>query len=282
MAKAASSIERINEVLEASPDIRDAPDAIEATGLRGDIRFDAVSFAYEPGKPVLDNVSFHIPAGKRVALVGASGTGKSTIANLLVRLYDVSAGRILIDGVDVRHYRRASLRREIGLVFQNAMVFGDTIRENIAYGKPEATDQEIERAARRAHAHEFITALPHGYGEVVGEGGATLSGGQRQRICLARTLVRQPTILLLDEPTSAVDAESEVLIRETLQEFHAGKTMLLVAHQMHTVQDADLILVLRDGRIVEQGAHAELVALNGHYCELFNLSPGAGARPKDI
>lgn len=273
-AKASVSIERINDVLQTVPDVQDAPDAIEARGLRGDIRFETVGFAYEPGKPVLDNLSFHIAAGQRVALVGASGVGKSTIARLLVRLCDVHLGRILIDGVDVRHYRRESLRRAVGVVFQDSLLFGTTVRENIAYGKAGATDEEIELAARQAHAHEFITALPNGYDEVLGERGATLSGGQRQRLCLARALVRQPAILLLDEPTSAVDTESEALIRDAVRQFQSGKTLILVAHQLDAVRDADLILVLQHGHLVETGTHDELVALRGHYCELFRI-PGA-------
>ncbi|KWK74589.1 ABC transporter ATP-binding protein [Burkholderia ubonensis] len=273
VAKASASIERINEVLETVPDIQDAADAIEARELQGDIRFEAVSFVYEPGKPVLDKVSFHIPAGRRVALVGASGAGKSTIANLLVRLCDVTEGRILVDGVDVRRYTRESLRRAVGVVFQDSLLFGTTIRENIAYGKADATDEEIEEAVRQAHAEQIITALPNGYDELLGEGGATLSGGQRQRLCLARALVRQPAILVLDEPTSSVDTESEALIRETLQRSHAGKTLILVAHTLYTVRDADLILVLQGGRIVEQGTHEELVSRGGQYCELFQI-PG--------
>jgi ABC-type multidrug transport system fused ATPase/permease subunit len=278
MSKASVSAERINEILEIEPEIRDDPDAIEARGLKGDIRFEHVSFGYEPGKPILDDVSFHVPAGKRVALVGSSGAGKSTIANLIIRLYDASSGRVLIDGTDVRRFQRESLRREVGVVLQDTVLFGTTIRENICYGKPEATDEEIEHAARQVHAHDFIAKLPDGYDEVLGEGGATISGGQRQRICLARALVKHPSILIMDEPTSAVDADSEALIRDAVRRVQEGKTMLLVAHQLYSVQDADLILVLKGGKIVEQGTHHELTARGGYYCELFRLGGTAEAK----
>ncbi len=278
MSKASVSAERINEILEIEPEIRDDPDAIVARGLKGDIRFEHVSFGYEPGKPILDDVSFHIPAGRRVALVGSSGAGKSTIANLIIRLYDANAGRVLIDGTDVRRFQRESLRREVGVVLQDTVLFGTTIRENICYGKPEATDEEVEHAARQVHAHDFISKLPEGYHEVLGEGGATISGGQRQRICLARALVKHPSILIMDEPTSAVDADSEALIRDAVRRVQEGKTMLLVAHQLYSVQDADLILVLKGGKIVEQGTHQELAARGGYYCELFRLDGAPEAR----
>jgi ABC-type multidrug transport system fused ATPase/permease subunit len=171
----------------------------------------------------------------------------------------------------VRRFQRESLRREVGVVLQDTVLFGTTIRENICYGKPEATDEEVEHAARQVHAHDFISKLPEGYHEVLGEGGATISGGQRQRICLARALVKHPSILIMDEPTSAVDADSEALIRDAVRRVQEGKTMLLVAHQLYSVQDADLILVLKGGKIVEQGTHQELAARGGYYCELFRL-----------
>ncbi len=270
-SKAAVSAERISEILEIEPEIQDAPDAVEAVGLKGHIIFDNVSFGYENGKPVLQNVSFAIAPGQRVALVGASGAGKSTIANLIIRLYDPLEGAVLIDGRDVKCYRRESLRREIGVVLQDALLFGTTIRENIAYGKPDATPEEIEDAARRVYAHDFITALPDGYDTLLGERGCTLSGGQRQRICLARAIIKRSAILIMDEPTSAVDPESEALIRSAVGRLQQGKTILLIAHRFSTIQDCDQILVLKAGRIVERGSHLELVRRKGHYYELFRL-----------
>ncbi|MBI2318125.1 MAG: ABC transporter ATP-binding protein [Betaproteobacteria bacterium] len=274
-SRAGASVERLSEMLDIEPDIRDAPGAIEARGLRGEIAFERVDFAYDGGEAVLREVSFRIPAGSRVALVGASGAGKSTVANLVLRLYEPQRGRVLIDGVDVRCYRRESLRREVGVVLQEALLFGTTLRENIAYGKPDASDEEIEGAACAAGAHEFVAALPEGYETVVGERGAGLSGGQRQRIALARALAKRPSLLIMDEPTSALDAESEALIGDALRRVHKGRTTLLIAHRLESVRDADLILVLRDGKVVEQGTHEALAARGGYYCELFCIAPTA-------
>jgi ATP-binding cassette subfamily B protein/subfamily B ATP-binding cassette protein MsbA len=271
ISRASVSVERIGEILEIEPEIRDAPDAMEARDLRGEVEFRNVSFGYEPGKPILKDVSFRVPAGRRVALVGASGAGKSTVANLILRLYDPVQGQVLIDGTDVRQYQRESLRREVGVVLQDTVLFGISVRENIAYGKPDAKEEEVQRAAREVHAHDFIERLPQGYDEVLGEGGGTLSGGQRQRICLARALIKRPSILIMDEPTSAVDADSEALIRDAVRHLQQGKTTLLIAHQLYSVQDADWILVLKDGGVVEQGTHDDLLRRGGYYCELFRL-----------
>ncbi len=277
MTKAGASAERIRAILDTEPEIRDAPDAIDASSLTGNIVFENVSFGYDVGRTALHDVSFAIPAGRRVALVGASGAGKSTIANLIMRFYDPSAGRVTIDGIDVSRYRRQALRQNIGIVLQELLLFGTSIRENIAYGKPDATDAEIETAARAVGAHELIQQLPNGYDEILGEDGATLSGGQRQRLCLARALIKRPRILIMDEPTSAIDAELELQIRKAMRTMHGGTTTLLIAHHLQTVQDADEIIVLRKGRIVERGTHDELVRLGGYYCELFQIATPVSA-----
>lgn len=270
-SKAMVSAERIEEILEIEPEIEDDPDAVEVSGLNGEIVFDQVSFNYQDSKPVLKDISFSISPGQQVALVGVSGAGKSTIANLILRLYDPQEGKVLIDGFDIRRYKRESLRREIGIVLQDSILFGATIKENISYGKPDATMEEIEEAARQAHAHEFITALPEGYDTIVGERGGTLSGGQRQRISLARTIIKRPSILILDEPTSAVDAESAKLIQDALGKLQKGRTSLVIVHQFSSIKNFDQILVLREGTLVEKGTHDELLGLKGYYCRLYQL-----------
>lgn len=273
-SRASVSIERINSILETEPDIQDEVNAIKARALRGEIAFRNVSFSYIDGKTILDNVSFHIKPGERVALVGASGAGKSTIANLLIRLYDPNQGHVLIDGQDIKRYQRASLRQEVAVVLQDPVLFGTSIKENIAYGKPDATQEEIEAAAKQVHAHNFIMSLPDGYDTLMAEGGNTLSGGQRQRICLARALIRQSAVLIMDEPTSAVDAESQAYIRHAMHHLQQDRTILMIAHQFHTIQDFDRILVLKNGRIVEQGSHTKLMQLEGYYHELYRLQNG--------
>jgi ABC-type multidrug transport system fused ATPase/permease subunit len=278
-SKAMASAERISEVLDIEPEIQDRPGAIEAPPLQGRILFDRVSFDYGDGKDVLKDVSFLVSPGQGLALVGASGAGKSTIASLILRLYETQEGAILIDGVNVRKYRRESLRRQIAIVLQNSLLFGATIRENIAYGKPEAGEEEIIAAANAANADEFIRELENGYDTVIGERGATLSGGQRQRIAIARALIRDAPILILDEPMTGLDVESEAKVREALDRLMKGRTCLMITHDLQAIANADLVLVIEAGEIVERGKHDELMATSGRYRQLYELNllqPGHG------
>ena len=272
LSSAAVSARRINDVLEMVPEIEDAPDAIDARHLRGDIEFDRVTFAYADGGPVLDRVSFRVWAGQRVALVGASGAGKSTIASLILRLYQPASGSIRIDGVDIRHYKRESMRREISMVLQDSLLFGATVRENIAYGKLDATDAEIEAAARAANAHTFIRRLERGYDTVLGERGATLSGGQRQRLAIARAMIRDAPMLLLDEPMTGLDRRSQSRVQQAIDRLAAGRTTLLITHDVQSASTADVILLLHGGRIAEAGTHQELLARSETYRTLFRLA----------
>ncbi len=277
LAKAQVSVRRISRVLDATPDVEDAPGARDIGQLRGDIVFDHVSFEYEPGRTALRDVSFRVAPGQRVAVVGPSGAGKSTIVSLLLRLYAPTAGRVLVDGADIAEYRRESLRASMAVVLQQTVLFGATVRDNIAYGKLDATDEEIERAAIGANAHEFITALPQRYDTVVGERGATLSGGQRQRLAIARAMIRPATVLLLDEPMTGLDGRTEAQVHEALTRLTAGKTSVLVTHDLRAVADADLVLLMDGGRLVDQGTHHELMSRSGAYRLLHQSGSAAAA-----
>ena len=272
MQKGLAGFRRFLDVMETEPEITDAPDAKPLTDVKGRVRYDDVSFHYsDDDTPVLSHVSFEIPAGKSVALVGPSGSGKTTICSLLPRFYDVTGGRITIDGKDVRTLTLKSLRSQIGMVQQDVYLFSGTIRENIAYGKPGASDEEIIEAARRANIHDFIRELPDGYDTFVGERGARLSGGQKQRISIARVFLKNPPVLILDEATSALDNESERWIQKSLEELSAGRTTITIAHRLSTIRNADEIIVITEDGIAERGTHESLMKQNGIYARYYNM-----------
>ncbi len=265
-----AGLHRFVELMRTEPTIQDAPDAVELTDVRGDVDVEDVTFAYGDKTDVLHHVTLHIPAGETVALVGPSGGGKSTLCQLLPRFYDVDSGSISIDGHDVRQLTQGSLRRSIGIVQQDVFLFADTIRENIRYGRPGASDEEVERAARQAEIYDDIMAMPDGFDTYVGERGALLSGGQKQRVSIARIFLKNPPILILDEATSALDSVTESKIQGAFDRLAKGRTTLIIAHRLSTIRSASRILVIRDGRIAEEGSHQTLLALNGEYARLYH------------
>lgn len=269
LGESRASAERAFEILDAESEVDEAPDARELETVEGAISFEDVSFSYTEDMEVLSNVSFHVSPGESVALVGPTGSGKSTIINLIPRFYDVTEGAIRVDGTDIREVTLESLRSQIGMVLQETMLFGSTIRENIAFGQPEATQEQIEEVARAAAAHEFIESFPDGYETAVGERGVTLSGGQRQRIAIARALLLDPRILILDDATSSVDTETEQQIQKALQNLMKDRTSIIIAQRVSTVRDADQILVIDDGELVAQGNHKDLIRKSGVYAEIY-------------
>ena len=268
LRKATVSLEAIFSILDAEDVVADGPGASDVRPLRGEVEFREVSFGYQPGSPVLRDISLTAKPGETIALIGPSGSGKTTLLALLQRFYSLTDGSITVDGVDIKRMTQRSLRSQIGVVFQDAHLFNDTVRANIAYGRPAAAQAEVEAAARAAHAHEFIMALPEGYDTIVRERGSRLSGGQRQRIAIARALLKNPPILILDEATSALDSESEYLIQRALRTLLSGRTAFVIAHRLSTVRDADRIVVIKEGVIAEAGSHTELLGHGGYYASL--------------
>ena len=271
VSKASVGYERVCEILETPSTVADVPGAQHAPPLRGQIEFEEVSFGYTADRPVLNGISFTAEAGHMTALVGPTGSGKTTIAALIGRFYDPDSGKVMIDGIDLRKFQQESLHEQISFVLQENILFHATIAQNISYGKLDATEDEIRNAAGLANAHEFIASLPQGYDTMVGERGVTLSGGQRQRIAIARAIIRNTPILIMDEPSSGLDAASEELVFEAIDRLIQGRTTIVIAHRFSTIRHAHSIFAVADGRIVESGTHDQLLAARGLYARLFEL-----------
>jgi len=268
---AATSAERVFEVLDATPEVPEAPGAIRLPSIKGDVEFRDVRFGYEPGRYALDGISFRVQPGEMIGLVGPSGAGKSTLVHLICRFYDVDSGQILIDGHDIRDLSLRSLREQIGVVLQEPFLFHGTITANIAYAKPNASPEEVVAAARAANAHDFIMALSDGYDTVIGERGQTLSGGERQRVSIARAILRNPRILILDEATASVDTETEVQIQRAIERLVENRTTFAIAHRLSTLRKAHRLIVLEQGKLVEIGPHDELIRSGGLYSRLCHM-----------
>lgn len=268
---ALADLERMFDLLNQGEEINDRKDATKLAITEGHIRFNHVDFDYDPDRSILKQINFEVPGGQKIAIVGASGSGKSTLVRLLFRFYDPTSGSIEIDGQNIRHVTQQSLRQAIGVVPQDTVLFNDSLFYNIQYGCPEASPEAVIKAARQAHIHEFISSLPHGYNSLVGERGLKLSGGEKQRIAIARTLLKNPSILVFDEATSALDSHSENAIAQQLIQISQHKTTLVIAHRLSTVVDADNILVMKDGQIIEQGSHQNLLDIKGHYADMWKL-----------